>query len=507
MAVATLVGGMDAARVAPTSAAALLVAVALGYLADRERRRRVESDLVVRMMRNVRLESGLSGTIEALADELLNVFDASRVLIAAQEATSERAFLWSAHRAARDAGSTLQRSTLGVTDRESYFFAAPPSWHAVRRRFRGKERFDVVAVDEKDRRLHHGLSGFISDRFTEWYPCDSLFAASFGFGADWTCRLLILDARSDSRPVEKLRLVRRLVGELGPAVYNVYLLHHLQSRAAEIERASLARGLHDGLIQALIGAEMRVHVARRQAAEKLPLVDAELSHIQEILHQEVLSVRDLMQRIKPIRVDPEELLDFLGEQVEKFERDTGVSARFFAEVRRVSLPAWTCTQLARIVQEALCNVRKHSGARAVDVRLIEDSDRWSLVIEDDGRGLRGIPASGTIRDGADARRTPLGAPSPAVIKECVRSLGGDLTLYPAPDGGLRLEITFPGCGKVQPAPLSHLKDVLFDRMPAVSRKPKSAGAPLVSKAAVGAARSTARGFVPRALSKTDRRSG
>src|SRR5260221_10678381 len=87
-----------------------------------------------------------------------------------------------------------------------------------------------------------------------------------------------------------------------------------------------------------------------------------------------------------------------------------------------------CTEVVRIVQEGLSSVRKHSGARHVSVRITEANARWRLTIEDDGRGL-------------DAAATKL---SPMVIKECVRSLGGELKLQSAPGSGLRLEIVFTG---------------------------------------------------------------
>jgi signal transduction histidine kinase len=71
-------------------------------------------------------------------------------------------------------------------------------------------------------------------------------------------------------------------------------------------------------------------------------------------------------------------------------------------------------------------VRKHSGARNVRVGIEEASGHWLLVVEDDGRGL----GSSTV------------TPGPLVIRECVRSLDGELKLLPASGGGLRLEIAF-----------------------------------------------------------------
>ena len=92
--------------------------------------------------------------------------------------------------------------------------------------------------------------------------------------------------------------------------------------------------------------------------------------------------------------------------------------------------------LARIVQEALSNIRKHSGARSVTVTLKQDDHAGCLVIEDDGRGFR-FKGCLTLEQ---LEATDLG---PAVIKERVRAMGGHLTIESHPGEGARLELQWP----------------------------------------------------------------
>ena len=264
----------------------------------------------------------------------------------------------------------------------------------------------------------------VSHDFGSLHEADSCFSVAFDFGSAWSCRLFVCDVVSPRPPEDTLRFVRRAVRALSPIVYNVYLLHRLQPNAAAVERATLARALHDDLIQGPISAEMRVHAIRRRLSDAP--VAVELDRIEKIVHDEILGVRDFMQRIKPIRLEADDLLEFLADHVQKFSADTGIKASFFADVRQVSLPAPMCSQVARVVQEALSNVRKHSGAHRVCVHLTQDCGRWSLIIEDDGKGLIASPRY----------------PSPAVIKECIRSLRGELEVRSAAGGGLRLEIVF-----------------------------------------------------------------
>jgi len=91
------------------------------------------------------------------------------------------------------------------------------------------------------------------------------------------------------------------------------------------------------------------------------------------------------------------------------------------------------------VQEGLVNIRKHSRAKSVYVRFGALNGLWKLVIDDDGQGF---PFTGRLTMGEldDLHR------GPAVIKERVRSIGGDLVIESSPGHGSRLEITVPQKG-------------------------------------------------------------
>ena len=56
------------------------------------------------------------------------------------------------------------------------------------------------------------------------------------------------------------------------------------------------------------------------------------------------------------------LIGFLADTVERFQRETGITARFTSDLEEPDMPQPVCRELARIVQEGLVNVRKHSQA-------------------------------------------------------------------------------------------------------------------------------------------------
>ena len=121
--------------------------------------------------------------------------------------------------------------------------------------------------------------------------------------------------------------------------------------------------------------------------------------IQGLLREEVLKLRELMQQMKSLEVDSSNFVRFLADTVERFQRETGIGARFVSEVEQPHMPPSVCRELARIVQEGLVNVRKHSKATESLVRFSENGTHWMLPIEDNGKGF---PFSGTMIPGGVA---------------------------------------------------------------------------------------------------------
>jgi signal transduction histidine kinase len=173
-----------------------------------------------------------------------------------------------------------------------------------------------------------------------------------------------------------------------------------------------------------------------RVAKDAPGVASDLNRLDGILRQEVVSLRELMQQMRPLDVGPDQLVETLSDLVEQFQRETGIAARFVTQLDRVELPPAACREMARIVQEALVNVRKHSGAKNVLVRFEVVDGECTLLIDDDGRGFA-FSGRLSLNDLAKSRE------GPRVIKERIRLLGGKLTLESAPGRGSRLEIAVP----------------------------------------------------------------
>jgi len=237
--------------------------------------------------------------------------------------------------------------------------------------------------------------------------------------------------------LEPKRLFMRSVYLLVMGCLLGYLAERLKQLRAEVERASLARELHDGALQTLFAVEMQLGVLRRQmASQAVTVAQEELGRIQGLLLEEGRKLRELMQQMKPPDVDAKNLRAHLMEVVERFQRETGITARFVCESAVVGLRPQVCATVARIVQEGLVNVRKHSGASHVLVQVDRGNGNWRLIIDDDGHGF---PFSGCFSQ-ADLEADGRG---PLVIMECVRLIDAQLRLDSIPGRGSRLEITIP----------------------------------------------------------------
>ncbi len=403
----------------------------LGYMSENQKKVRAERAVITRVLSSTRVEAGLTGTMQQILGEVMSIYGACRVLSASQESNSYRVFLAEVKRGAGGIEPLRWREPLPETEK-SYLFDSPVDAIYASRSGHG---FRTVLLDREGDRVRDASTGFL-DALAQVEKFDAIVSVSLAFGTEWSGRVFLFDPKMMGEPEEELRFLQEFAQQVGPAIYNVYLMRRLRERAGAVERARFARELHDGAIQSLIAVEMQLDVLRRQSGPQLPVVNAELGRIQKLLREEVLKLRELMQAMKSFEVNADRLLAFISDTVERFRRETGIAAEFVSELERVDLAQKVCRELARIVQESLVNVRKHSGAHHVLVRLAQRAGNLQLTVEDDGKGFS---FSGKLSD-AELEKSGKG---PAVIHERVRLLAGELAIESTPGHGSRLEVIIP----------------------------------------------------------------
>jgi signal transduction histidine kinase len=403
----------------------------LGYMSENQKKVRAERAVITRVLGSARVEAGLTGTMQQILGEVMSIYGAGRVLGASQEANSYRVFLAEVKRGAEGPETLRWREALPEGEK-AYLFDSPGDAIFASR---NSKDFHIVQLSSEGIRLRDTGSQFL-EALAGVEKFKVMASVSLAFGSEWSGRMFVFDPQMMGEPEEELRFLQEFAQQVGPAIYNVYLMRRLRERAGAVERARFARELHDGAIQSLIAVEMQLDVLRRQSGTQAPVVNAELGRIQKLLREEVLKLRELMQTMKSFEVNADRLLGFVSDTVERFRRETGIAAEFVSELERVDLSQKACRELARIVQESLVNVRKHSGAHHVLVRLAQRAGNLQLTVEDDGKGFA---FSGTLNH-AELETTGKG---PAVIRERVRLLAGELTIESTPGHGARLEVRIP----------------------------------------------------------------
>jgi len=411
----------------------LLAGLMIGYLAESEKELRAENSLINRMLSRIRVDYGLAGSLSTVMTGIRDVFRGERAILVARDINTGRVFLWQTHGDITEARAFVRE--MQPSDAEHYLPEDSPETFFLAHSAKGSSpQYD--ALDREGKAIKGALRPALEIPDS---GVNSILSLVFNFGQDWAGRMIVINPQIGRDVAAELRFAQNIVRQVGPALYSVYLLRRLRTRAGAIERARVARELHDGAIQSLIAVEMQVDVLRRQAAGDSARLAAELARVQHLLQQEIINLRELMQQMRPVDMGPQQFLDYLADYVDRFRRDTGIHVRFVTDLQEVTLSPRVCRELTRVVQEGLINVRKHSGARSALVRFASEDGHWVLMIDDDGKGFdfvgrRNMLELDNIRRG------------PATIKERVRSIGGDMVIESTPGEGSRLEIKLPKKG-------------------------------------------------------------
>ncbi len=430
------VGEFEPKRLFMLSVYLIVMGLLLGYLAEQQKHLRAEKAVVTGILSRIRVEAGLTGTIQHIFNEVLAMYGATRLLVASQESHSHRVFVGELDIAKSSKSSEFRWLESAPRDAKTYLddFPGDVCYASI-----NGDHWSTLALDQDGNQLPIAdLTPLSKLRETQGFS--SLITVSFLFGGEWRGRIFLFNPTWRGEKQEELRFLMNLVRQVGPAIYNVYLLHRLRRRAGAAERARFARELHDGAVQSLIAVEMQVDVVRRQGEAGKP-IGGELVRIQRLLREEVLKLRELMQQMKAIEVDKTRLLGVLNDTVERFQRETGISARFVTDLEDLDMPQRVCRELLRIVQEGLVNVRKHSDARHALVRLGINETRWTLTLEDDGKGF-------AFEGRQSLDQMEAAGKGPLIIKERVRLIGGQLTVESNPGQGSRLEVIVPRSGEL-----------------------------------------------------------
>jgi PAS domain S-box-containing protein len=190
----------------------------------------------------------------------------------------------------------------------------------------------------------------------------------------------------------------------------------------EAERSRISRDLHDVVLQDLTYALQKVQLSRTKQDES-PGLDEAVAALGR-------SVRGLRSAVYDLSVEAEDHGRFVRSVEALVELNRGMypECEFGLEVHE-GFPEEQSKDLLRIVQEALANTRRHSGASHARVAAGTSPGRLWVEVSDDGRGF-------------DPARMSAGTGTRA-MRERARALGGELVISSRPGGGTRVQFEMP----------------------------------------------------------------
>ncbi|APO78408.1 sensor histidine kinase protein (plasmid) [Rhizobium etli 8C-3] len=162
----------------------------------------------------------------------------------------------------------------------------------------------------------------------------------------------------------------------------------------EEERTRLARELHDGISQNLIGVRYAIDLASRKVASQAEDAARAIDRGAEALNGAIKEVRRLSHDLRPRALDDLGLTPALKALCDNFSERTGIETRLEALPFKNMLKSEASTALYRVAQEALNNVERHSGASRVDIRIWSVGGRVRMTISDNGNGFDETMAEG-----------------------------------------------------------------------------------------------------------------
>lgn len=196
--------------------------------------------------------------------------------------------------------------------------------------------------------------------------------------------------------------------------------------AQEEERQHISRELHDQIGQELTGLLVGLGAAASDPAQ----YPERLVMLRDLAARTLDSVRHLSRDLRPAVLDDMGLVPALRRHVEDFQAIHGIETTLQVvgdEGRR--LPPELEITIYRVVQEALTNVARHSGAEHASVVLNLHGPQVGAIVEDDGRGFR-----------PDRRRPGLGLEG---MRERAALVGGSITIETCPGGGTTIYFKAP----------------------------------------------------------------
>ena len=191
----------------------------------------------------------------------------------------------------------------------------------------------------------------------------------------------------------------------------------------------LSRELHDEFGQVLTAIGAMLTRAERHGLPPDSPFHEQLREARDVAQSTLDNIRSLSQALHPVVLDDAGLVSALDGYIPMMERQTGITVSYEKKGRPFPMESGAAIHVYRILQEALNNVARHSGASQASVRLRYGAAEFQLEVEDHGRGFN-----------QEAVRAGIGL---VAMRERADLLGARIEFVRPPEGGTLVRLTVP----------------------------------------------------------------
>jgi signal transduction histidine kinase len=242
---------------------------------------------------------------------------------------------------------------------------------------------------------------------------------------------------------EGMRVVTSLANQTSIAVENARLFEDLREERdrlislEEVLRQDLARDLHDGPVQRLVGMSMNIEFIKTILNKDPVRALAEISELEKLVHISIKESRTMLFELRPLVLETQGLAAAIRSYAEQFEANNGIVVELNLAISEQRFPSAIEQTFFSVIQEALGNIKKHSKATKVEIELTASDKLITGIVVDNGVGFdqQEVEANYSTRESQS-----LGLLN---MVERGERIGGDVELESVIGRGTKLTITAP----------------------------------------------------------------
>lgn len=280
-------------------------------------------------------------------------------------------------------------------------------------------------VDKTNKEVEKQLKGSSVVNFVNRYKCkDGSFKTlewQASFSQEGIVHATARDITERKKAEEKLEISQKKLHKLAA---------HLQT-VREEERTLVAHELHDEIGQALSALKMDIFMLEKKLPKDQKDIAEQLKKTNDLLDQTIETTRKIYSELRPTLLEHFSIKEVLEDQLNNFKKSNNLSGDADIDLEGIELEEKDAISLFRIVQEALNNVKWHSQAKTVKIRLKKKKNQLELIIADNGIGIKEDDLVKSNSYGIFG------------MKERANFLGGEIDFKGIPEKGTTITVTIP----------------------------------------------------------------